>query len=63
MLLSIKEAAAELGVGRDSVVRLINRGELPCVKFPRMGGTGKNKKRMVESEEIKSFKLRNGGRA
>jgi excisionase family DNA binding protein len=62
MLLSIKEAAGELGIGRDSVVRLIHRGELACVEFPRMGGTGRNKKRMVEEDEIKRFKQRNGGR-
>ena len=63
MLLSIKEAAGELAVGRDSVVRLIRNGELKAVEFSRMGGHGRNKKRMVEKEEIERFKQRNGGRA
>jgi excisionase family DNA binding protein len=58
MLLSIKEAAGELSVGRDSVVRLIKRGELRAVEFPRMGGKGVNVKRMVEDDEIRSFKER-----
>jgi excisionase family DNA binding protein len=58
MLLSIKEAAGELSVGRDSVVRLIKNGELNSVEFPRMGGRGRNKKRMVDAEEIKRFKER-----
>lgn len=62
MLLSIKEAAGELSIGRDSVGRLIDRGELGCVVFPRMGGTGKNRKRMIPKEEIERFKQRNGGR-
>ena len=59
MLLSIKEAAGALGVGRDSVGRLIENGELPAVIFPRMGGHGKNVKRMVEEDEITRFKQRN----
>jgi excisionase family DNA binding protein len=65
MLLSIKEVAGELGVGRDSVVRLIHRGELACIEFPRMGGAGRNKKRMVDHDEIERFKQRRkkGGRA
>ena len=62
MLLSVKEAAGALGVGRDSVVRLIRNGELPAVTFPRMGGGGKNVKRMIEDEEIGRFKQRNRGR-
>ena len=64
MLLSIKEVAGELGVGRDSVVRLIHRGELPCIEFPRMGGTGRNVKRMVEQVDLERFKQRRrkGGR-
>ena len=57
MLLSIKEAAGRLGVGRDSVVRLIRNGKLPCVEFPTMGGKGKNKKREVEDDDLERFKL------
>lgn len=56
MLLSIKEAAGELSIGRDSVGRLIDNGELVAVEFPKMGGRGKNRKRMVEDTEIKRFK-------
>jgi excisionase family DNA binding protein len=61
MLLSIKEAAGDLAVGRDSVVRLVENGSLKAVVFPRMGGSGKNKKRMIEKEEIDRFKQRNAG--
>jgi excisionase family DNA binding protein len=63
MLRSVKEVAGQLGVGRDSVVRLIKRHELRAIEFPTMGGTGKNVKRMVEDDEIDRFKKRNGGRA
>lgn len=56
MLLSIKEVAGRLSVGRDSVARLMDRGELQAVEFPRMGGQGKNRKRMVEDTEIERFK-------
>jgi excisionase family DNA binding protein len=56
MLRSVKEAAGDLAVGRDSVVRLIKRGELKAIVFPRMGGKGKNVKRMIEDTEIESFK-------
>ena len=56
MLLSIKEAAGKLAVGRDSVVRLIDRGHLQAIEFPVMGGRGKNRKRMVEESEIARFK-------
>ncbi len=56
MLLSIKETAGKLSVSRDSEVRLIDNDELPAVEFPRMGGKGRNRKRMVEEEEIDRFK-------
>jgi excisionase family DNA binding protein len=52
---SIKEAAGILFVGRDTVVRLIDRGKLRCVEFPRMGGRGKNKKRLIPEVEIERF--------
>ena len=60
-MLSVKEAAGELSVGRDSVVRLIKNGSLKAVEFPKMGGRGTNRKRMVEKEEIDRFKQRNAG--
>jgi hypothetical protein len=62
MLRSVKETAGELGIGRDSVVRLVRNGELVAIKFPKMGGSGKNVKRMIDDEEIRRFKQRNGGR-
>lgn len=57
-LYTIKEAAVILFgdiTGRDSVIRLIKRGELKCVEFPRMGGRGKNKKRLIPEVEIERF--------
>jgi predicted DNA-binding transcriptional regulator AlpA len=54
-MLAIKEVAAVLCVGRDSVVRLIKRGALKCIEFPRMGGSGKNVKRMVSEKELRHF--------
>jgi len=62
MLRSRKEAAGELGVSPDSITRLIRRGHLKAVEFPRMGGAGRNVKRMVDDEEIRRFKEQNGGR-
>jgi|GEM_PF-2526384 len=59
MLLSIKEVAADLGIGRDSVTRLIDNGELEAIEFPKMGGRGKNRERRIEQEEIERFKQRN----
>jgi excisionase family DNA binding protein len=58
MLLSVKEVAGALDVSRDSVVRLIRKGELEAIEFPPMGGKGVNVKRMVDDEEIKRFKER-----
>ena len=54
-LLSIKEVAFILGVGRDTVVRLSNRGYLEAFEFPTMGGRGKNVKRMVPEMEVMRF--------
>lgn len=54
-LLAIKEVAGLLGVGRDSVVRLIKRGALKAVEFPTMGGSGRNVKRMVSEREVRRF--------
>ena len=58
---SIKEVAGILGIGRDSVVRLIERGKLKCVTFPQMGGRGRNQKRLVLEVEIDRFLRDNGG--
>jgi excisionase family DNA binding protein len=54
-LLSIKEVADLLAVSRDSVSRLIRRGDLKAVEFPRMGGRGKNIKRQVYRGEVNRF--------
>jgi transposase len=54
-LFAIKEAAGILGVSRDSVGRLLNNGELECFDFPKMGGAGKNRKRMATERGIIRF--------
>lgn len=54
-LYSIKEAAGILCLGRDSVVRLIQNGELECIPLPRMGGTGKNVKRLIREGALIRF--------
>lgn len=54
-LLAIKEAAWILGIGRDSVMRLIRRGELEAFEFPTMGGRGKNMKRVIPETEVVRF--------
>jgi len=59
---SPKEAAGVLACSRDSVVRLMNRGEIEFVEFPRMGGRGMNRKRLVLESGIKRFLERNRGR-
>jgi transposase len=58
MLRSRKEAAGALGMSPDSVTRLVNNGELQAIVFPRMGGKGRNRKLMIDDEEIKRFKER-----
>ena len=64
-LYTVKETAVILFGevnGRDSVIRLIKRGELKCVEFPVMGGRGKNKKRLIPAAEIdRFFKKHYGG--
>lgn len=57
-LLSIKEVADIMGVGRDTVVRLIKAGYLKAVVFPRLGGRGKNVKRQVSLGEVRRFLAR-----
>jgi len=54
-LYSIKEATAPLGLSRDSVVRLIQRGKLKAVHYPRMGGRGRNRPRRIRHSEIVRF--------
>jgi excisionase family DNA binding protein len=44
---TIDDTASILNIGRDSVRRLIERGQLPAVKYPKMGGKGKNVKWMI----------------
>lgn len=39
---SVKEVAGLLGVGRDTVMRLIRRGKLRAIKLPICGGRGRN---------------------
>ena len=57
-----------MGISPDAVTRLTKNGHLNAVVLPKMGGTGKNKKRMYEIEEIERFKIywssvkNNGGR-
>ena len=58
MLRSVKEAGWALQVSRDSVIRLIRKGELDAIEFPPMGGKGVNVKRMIEDDEIERFKQR-----
>jgi excisionase family DNA binding protein len=52
---SIKEVAGILGVGRDTIVRLMRSGTLKCVELPRTGGRGKNKKRLIPERELDRF--------
>ena len=59
---SPKEVAGVMACSRDSVVRLMDRGELEFVEFPRMGGRGTNRKRLVPESGIKRFFERNRGR-
>ena len=56
MLLSRKEAGGELGISPDSVTRLTKNGYLNAVVLPKMGGHGKNVKRMYERQEIDRVK-------
>lgn len=56
---SVKEAAGYLGIGRDSVKRLICGGKLRAVRFPRMGGNGKNFTLRIPGSAIASFLGRN----
>ena len=52
---SIKEVASVLEIGRDSVVRLIDRGKLKCLELPQMGGRGRNRKRLIPEAELDRF--------
>ncbi len=62
MMLSVKEVAAELGLGRDSVLRLIRNDELEAVKMPPMGGKGDNETWRVEPEKLDLFKRKNSNK-
>jgi len=56
---SPKEAAGVLSCSRDSVVRMMNRGDLDYVQLPKMGGRGKNVKRLVRHSVLVLFLERN----
>ena len=58
-MLSIKEAAAVLGVARDSVSRLIKNGGLQGTRYPRMGGCGKNATIRIPESELERFQRDN----
>jgi len=58
-MLCLREAAGALSTSRDSVVRLIQRGHLRGVRFPRMGGTGSNVSWRIPESEIRLFLKRN----
>lgn len=58
-MLSVKEVAYALGVSRDSVSRLIRRGELRAVRLPRMGGRGANRIYRVPESMVKLFRTGN----
>ena len=56
---SVKEVAFVLGVSRDSVSRLIRRGELKAVRLPRMGGRGANRIYRVPEAAVDHFRTGN----
>lgn len=58
-MLSVKEVAYVLGVSRDSVSRLIRRGELRAVRLPRMGGRGANRIYRVPESMVNLFRAGN----
>jgi excisionase family DNA binding protein len=58
-MLSVKEVAYVLGVSRDSVSRLIRRGELKAVRLPRMGGRGANRIFRVPESMVNLFRTGN----
>lgn len=49
------EVAIGLNIGRDSVMRLIRKKELVAMKYPKMGGRGRNSKWMVDGGSIIDF--------
>jgi excisionase family DNA binding protein len=60
---TVFEVAAILNIGRDSVMRLVHSGKLKAMKYPRMGGRGRNVKWMVAECDLKDFIDRNRGGA
>jgi excisionase family DNA binding protein len=52
---AVKEAAGILGVSRDSVMRLIRAGRLKAIRFPRMGGRGKNFTWRIRFSDLSDF--------
>jgi hypothetical protein len=58
-LYSPKEAAGILCCSRDAVVRMMNRGDLDYIQFPRMGGRGINVKRLLRESVLVLFLRKN----
>jgi excisionase family DNA binding protein len=54
-MLSMKEAAVALGLSRESVKALIERGELIAVRHPVMRGKGKNFRYEIPESEIVKY--------
>jgi excisionase family DNA binding protein len=52
---TIYETAAILNVSRDQVDRAIKKGELPALKWPRLGGKGRNVKKMILGSDLIRF--------
>jgi len=52
---SVKEVAGMLGVGRDTVMRLIRRGRLRALKLPVCGGRGRNVTYRVSEGDVGEF--------
>ena len=49
------DTAIGLNISRDAVMRLIRKGELTAMAYPRMGGRGRNTKWMVEGGSVLRF--------
>ncbi len=58
-MMCVRDVAGALGVGRDSVVRLLRRGHLRGVTLPKMGGYGSNVTYRIPESEVRLFLKRN----
>jgi len=52
---SIYETAAIFNVSRDQVVRAVDSGKLPAMKWPKLGGKGRNVKKMILGSDLIRF--------